>query len=400
MKPSIHLLQESEIPPQRFFTKLFTHSYLSRLRFINRRNIQFIILWAYLLANYACVKEVPITEGHGTQLHEETDVYVAGNYQNALTISTKPGFVAAYWKNGNYIPLTDGLTIADARSIAATRHDVYVAGVIGNQAAFWVNGNYIKLTDGKAPSVANSIFLSGNDIYVGGSEGSMAKYWMNGKVVTLGEGSITSIFVERNNVYAAGQNGNNEGGYWKNGDWIPILDVNGNRMTFVSSIVVEGHDVYVAGAVIIGKSGETIATYWKNGVPIYLDDPTSPYFTFGSFAHSIALSGKDIYVCGSGVPYGSVAVYWKNGVLTFLPGIDAGSDANSIAISGNDVYIAGFDFNPALSQAALWKNGVHGTLFGQPGNLTTQARANCVFILKSDVRDDHEIKYFQGNEKY
>ena len=62
MKPSIHLLQESGIPPRRFFTKLFTLSYLSRLRLINRMNIHFIILSTCLLANYACVKEVPIAD--------------------------------------------------------------------------------------------------------------------------------------------------------------------------------------------------------------------------------------------------------------------------------------------------------------------------------------------------
>ena len=313
---------------------------------------------------------------------------------------TKTGFAAAYWKNGNYVPMTDGTTLANALAIAATRHHVYVAGVIGNQAAFWENGHYIKLTDGKAPSIANSIFLSGPEVYVAGGEGSMAKYWKNGRSVILGEGVINSIFVERNNVYAAGQNGNNEGGYWKNGHWIPIIDDNGNKSTYVNSIVVEGHDVYVAGATIIGNPGGTIATYWKNGVPVLLDDPTSPRFIDGSIARSIAVSGKDIFVCGSGFPFRSVAVYWKNGVLTVLPGINDGSDANSIAISGNDIYIAGFDYNPALSQAALWTNGVHGTLFGEPGNLITQARANCVFILKSEERDDHEIEHFQGDGKY
>ena len=120
-----------------------------------------------------------------------SDVYVAGSDKDS---------VAKYWKNGTLINLTDGLTRGFAEAIAVSGSDVYVAGTkwdaisIGNGnpnaiAIYWKNGNPVNLTDGSKWAEAKSIAVSGNDVYVAGFEGGVAKYWKNGSPVILGDAS-------------------------------------------------------------------------------------------------------------------------------------------------------------------------------------------------------------------
>ena len=392
MKPFILLLQESGIAAARFFSKLFNPADVSHPRIVTSRNFHFISLCIYMLGNYACVKEVPVADRHWRQHHEETDVYVAGKAKNA-TSTTANLDAAVYWENGNIIPLTDGTVSSEALAIAADRHNVYIAGYIGDQAAFWRNGHYVPLTDGKAPSRANGIFLYDHNVYVAGAEGKMAKYWRNGTSMTLGEGVVNSIFVERNNVYAAGLNAHSEAGYWKNGHWIPLTDPNSKSIT-PTSIFVEGYNVYVAGGVVVGDYGVTRATYWKNGNPVRLEDSMQS----GSFANAIAVSRNHIYICGWALPGDHPnGQLWSNEASSLLNF----SIANSIDVSGNDIYMAGLesDFH-FLYQAILWKNGDLTILPGLPGALITQAEANSVFVYKSENGDGHELKHFQDGGRF
>jgi len=125
-----------------------------------------------------------------------TDVYVAGCEENSAV------WVAQYWKNGNLVKLTDGITNADATAVAVSGTDVYIAGsqwngnVVhdsnGNEyrnsvAKYWKNGNPVNLTDGSKWAEAKSIAVSGNDVYVAGFEDGVAKYWKNGSPVNLGD---------------------------------------------------------------------------------------------------------------------------------------------------------------------------------------------------------------------
>src|SRR6516225_3211394 len=101
------------------------------------------------------------------------------------------------------------------------------------------------------------------------------------------------------------------------------------------SIIYGGSGVYVAGQTISPKTGNQVATYWKNGNPVYLTNGT----TYAA-AISIFVSGLDVYVAGE--EYNSknwpVEKYWKNGVPVIL--INCLS-ISSIFVSGTDVYACG-----------------------------------------------------------
>ena len=137
----------------------------------------------------------PVTLTDGSKNANATSIAVSGN---DVYVAGVEDSVAMYWKNGTLVNLTDGLTRVEPNSIAVSGIDVYVAGTqwdglsTGNGdrnpiAKYWKNGTAVKLTDGSRWAEAKSIAVSGNDVYVAGFEGGVAKYWKNGNPVILGD---------------------------------------------------------------------------------------------------------------------------------------------------------------------------------------------------------------------
>ncbi len=122
------------------------------------------------------------------------------------------------------------------------------------------------------------------------------------------------------------------------------------------SIAVAGKDVYVAGGVRTA-TGNNVGVYWKNGVMTMLTDST-----VYSGASNIILSGNDVYIAGFG-PSGPA--YWKNGNIVNLPFLRGGL-ISGLAVSGNDVYVVGTFYNLYNQVATYWKNGVRDTLTVSP----------------------------------
>jgi hypothetical protein len=145
------------------------------------------------------------------------DAYVAGmewngkSYQDASGNTYKKS-VAKYWKNSIAVILTDGTEHAITKSIAVSGTDVYVAGTEWNGksyqdasgythkksiAKYWKNGKAVNLTDGTEDAEAKSIAVSGNDVYVAGTVNGYATYWKNGVAVKLSnvESDANSIFL-------------------------------------------------------------------------------------------------------------------------------------------------------------------------------------------------------------
>ncbi len=320
-------------------------------------------------------------------------VYVAGQTTDPKTGNP----VAAYWKNGIPVLLTNGATGGWAQSIFVSGPDVYVAGGENDKNYFpiekyWKNGVPFTLTNCVDIS---SLFVLGSDVYVAGlaySKGSFASatYWKNGIPVYLSDGTkyeyASSIVVSGSDVYVAGRENNfysignttnniTIAKYWKND--FPFNLTDGTHYADAVSIAVSGSDVYVAGYEYNGdippppaSSVFTVAKYWKNGVAVDLSDGTS-----SAYSNSIAVSGSDVYVGGYESFknfYLTEAKYWKNSQEVILTDGTSNAEAFSICVSGTDVYVAGDENNVAK----YWKNGVAVVLDG-----TNLAHANSIFVV-------------------
>jgi len=151
-------------------------------------------------------------------------------------------------------------------------------------------------------------------------------------------------------------------------------------------------DVYVAGQ-YDGK-----AALWKNGAPHILTDGG-----FASEAHSVFVSGSDVYVAGSGSKGGDwVPLIWKNGVEQILTG--GSGAAYSIFVAGDDVHVAGI-VGSADSRATIWKNGELQNLHNN--NFGWSTSANSIFVSGSDVyvagsrlwKNSEVQKFTNGNDQ-
>ncbi|MBI2730287.1 MAG: hypothetical protein HYX40_05990 [Sphingobacteriales bacterium] len=146
------------------------------------------------------------------------DAYVAGMEWNGRTYQDANGnpdqkSVAKYWKNGNPVILSDGTEEAWANAITVSGADVYVAGTEWNGnpyqiqgsayiyrksiARYWKNGKVVNLTDGTEDAEAKSIAVSGTDVYVAGTVNGYATYWKNGVAVRLSkvESDANAVFL-------------------------------------------------------------------------------------------------------------------------------------------------------------------------------------------------------------
>jgi hypothetical protein len=261
--------------------------------------------------------------------------------------------IATYWKNGVPVVLSDTSHNSYVRSIFVASGRVYAVGhsqaLTGElgvpfSAKCWKDGEAITLlTPNARESYANGIYVSGADVYVAGwirvdNKRLAAAYWKNGVPTYLTDGTTdctaAAIAVSGNDVYVAGtvgfQDMNIEGGflfgpeakiyatYWKNNQAVTLSTIG----SYASSIFVNGADVYVAGAIgsassvtvstpFGGMSGN-LATYWKNGVQVNLNDDNQT-----SLANAISVTQNgDVYLGGT---INNQAVYWVNGTRTYLP---------------------------------------------------------------------------------
>ncbi|MBL7696648.1 MAG: hypothetical protein JNK79_00750 [Chitinophagaceae bacterium] len=145
---------------------------------------------------------------------KNNDVYISGGIDN----------VAAYWKNGVITELGNRLTNSSANGIYFSGNDMYVTGMeisvpSNARAGYWKNGVFTKLTE--VFGDARGLAVSGSDVYIAGNDLDTAVYWKNGQKFTLEKGIATDVKVVDGDVYISGYLPINQGNativYWKNG---------------------------------------------------------------------------------------------------------------------------------------------------------------------------------------
>jgi hypothetical protein len=304
-----------------------------------------------------------------SKVRQPPDIYIAGFEVNDSNLE-----IAKYWKNGTPVILGAGTYGSDAESIFVSGSDIYVAGREGSQngdvAKYWKNGVGVALTSGAQGSVAfaTSVFIDGKDVYVAGFDQGVAMYWKNGVPVALSDGTshaeAWSIVVSGTDVYAAGWEykttliGPSQtytapvAEYWKNG--VPTELSDPLAFGTAHSIFLSGNDIYVAGNTCQQNEppGCDLVTYWKNGAPVVLPGQRP------SAAASIFVSGAHVYVAGNELIGGGAAIadLWKDGTITQLS--SGSSAANQIVVSGSDIYIAGANVSNGSPMAGYWKTGI------------------------------------------
>jgi hypothetical protein len=159
------------------------------------------------------------------------DVYLAGA-QAPFTGNQ----VVTYWKNGAPFTLTDGSTVAEAKSVFVSGTDVYVAGFIQGSATsayYWKNGVAVPLSINTTTSncVPEAIYVTAiGDVYVSGEVRGLAKYWKNGVMndlttTTPANGISEPAFAITGggpDIYIAGSTSGQGAGYWKNGSFTAL----------------------------------------------------------------------------------------------------------------------------------------------------------------------------------
>jgi hypothetical protein len=130
------------------------------------------------------------------------DVYVAGYAAPTLYASGSEPWTAQYWKNGQAVPLSDGVHGAKAFAISVAGDSVFAAGFTsagaGDLATVWNNGSAVRWTQGSTDGLILALAAPGipflpeqfaGNLYAAGYEGSTAKVWVNGVPQSLTDGS-------------------------------------------------------------------------------------------------------------------------------------------------------------------------------------------------------------------
>jgi predicted heme/steroid binding protein len=207
------------------------------------------------------------------------------------------------------------------------------------------------------------------------------------------------------NVYVAGFEeiqDNPAARLWKNGTVQNLVGSRQSRSTAIKteahSVFVSGNDVYVAGRETYFHSyyarEVTQARLWKNGEMQNLNNEA-----FSDGALAVFVSGNDVYVLISEVLDPEIHLLdpdqnrirqffkiWKNGEEEVFAEGGNNCRVNSFFVSNGDVYVIGRRTTPSGFQATLWKNGVEETLVCE----SYRSEANSIFVSGNDV-------YIAGN---
>lgn len=325
---------------------------------------------------------------------EANDIYLCGNDSDRS---------AYYWVNGVKTPLSPECYEVQVSTIKVMGDDIYCAGYIREHkgdntiAAYWKNGNIIRLSNGTCNAYAVDMYVSSKAICCVGREADCSKKkmplrkysfdyeivrhdrakawfcydWGNKELaLTNGEhhGAVTGIYVDsENRMHLVGYD---EGiyarligtldpfyksRYWqlRSKDWAladeqSVFDRSGQA----TAVFGADSDVYICGwhDEDLQSSRGFRALYWKNGWAKKLPDDYEVMIEDG------CVDGPDWYMCGYEIDYNDIpkACYYKNGHVVKLSAHDSSvqSKIHAMSVAGQNVYMAGHQG----AQPGYWKN--------------------------------------------
>jgi hypothetical protein len=178
--------------------------------------------------------------------------------------------------------------------------------------------------------------------------------------------------------------------YWKNGGAIVELSDGTTDIVAVSSMALNGADVYILASNRVYKvSGGAVASGWENGKSLISEA--------GASLQNIVFANGTLYF--GGTLGGSSAKYWKYDIASGqtasfvdLSAKEGAADMSftSIAVSGTDVYLAGRKRGTPTTvlAAAYWKadsaGNVTETLL-EPLETNRNSLVNAIAISGSDI---------------
>lgn len=227
-------------------------------------------------------------------------------------------------------------------------------------------------TDPEVPA-AKSVYVAGN-IFKMSIRETIGGYWKDGVWNELPcpagtTGTTSGLVVDGNDVYVAGivtdTQDNRSAGYWKNGNWIKLVNTYGDGNGRARAISFHDGKVYIAGG--CDKDQYTIGGFW-------VSDGLSPkWIALGkndnqtdSYVSDITVSNGKVYASGyCNIADSYIAGYWvydssKSTAepswveLTNSISSSSRAEANSILVSDGIVYVGGICSNGPNGVAGFW----------------------------------------------
>jgi hypothetical protein len=288
-------------------------------------------------------------------------VYIVGNY----VAGESPQ--AYFWQPGDAvvtrIPLEEEMKQSNARAVAVSGADIYVAGDYHRGDTYWNEGSNDDRQDQESPY---------RTYYWKYGDPAVTAIVPPGEEENLYTGSVytSGLTILGRDVYIAGYYREGRtyktyylqpGGEMQLIDTLPPLPDKTHDLRMLRS---DSGDFYLTGYIIEGE--QAVVFYWKSGDPILTRLPiTGPGGDF--HVSDMVFSGANLYITGYYKDKQSLynAYYWKgggsgdSGEVNILPA-PAGTEqfkTAALRVSENTVYIAGDYVVQGVSRAYFWKSG-------------------------------------------
>lgn len=248
-----------------------------------------------------------------------------GYFQNSLlwkdgVMTTLPNYLEdTFAFSGNLLAVNNGIA-----SVAGTMSDIEGGGD-ASQIAQWVNGTFTKLGPGMSYEGAMDMTCNGSDTY------------LLGHVCTSGDPNNTEIWV------------------WKNGQTVSKMVREGDANICGRCIMVEGKDIFIAGAQM--NNGKMNPVMWKNkeatpleltagkeGIAEYMVENEGHIYIVGYQHHEYENGTYDLVV-------------WRDGKIykKLLEGTVDINEVKMLKDNGN-IYVAAGLSTDSKFVTYLWKN--------------------------------------------